>query len=278
MEKPIFAVTKAFPLQAAATYNRSFITVQSSPDITLILPAYNESKRISGTIGEAVAYFKSRGLGYEIIVAADGNDGTREIVREMAKSDPALHAIGREERSGKGLGIRSAVAIANGRYVGFADADNKVPIDEFDKILPVLERGTEVVIGSRAMARSEIQRKQPLYRQFGGAAFRHVMRAVVGLPRIMDTQCGFKFFPQPVARELFHRQRIDGYMYDVEILCLAWRLGYRIEEVPIRWRDDGDSRLQLLRGNLQNMRDLLRIRWMHRHVSAKQAVPDPVKI
>jgi dolichyl-phosphate beta-glucosyltransferase len=93
----------------------------------------------------------------------------------------------------------------------------------------------------------------------------------------MDTQCGFKFFPLGVARVLFERQRIDGYMYDVEILVLAHRLGYRIHEVPIRWRDDGDSRLQLLRGNLQNMRDLLRIRWMHRGMERRQPVAESVR-
>ena len=246
--------------------------LQVPPKITLILPAFNEAASIAGTISEAVSYFRSAGLAYEIIVAADGSDGTREKVAAIAASDPAVKGIGHPERRGKGLGIREAVAIASGEFVGFADADNKVPIEEFGKILPRLERGVEVVIGSRALARSEIQRRQPLYRQLGGKAFRYVMRTVVGLPRIMDTQCGFKFFPQVIARDLFSRQKIDGYMFDVEILCLAWRLGYAIEEVPIRWRDDGDTRLQLLRGNLQNARDLLRIRWMHRYVTRPVAV------
>ena len=106
-------------------------------------------------------------------------------------------------------------------------------------------------------------RRQPLYRHVGGQAFRIVMHAVVGLPKVRDTQCGFKFFPRAVALDLFERQKIDGYMFDVEILVLAWRLGYRIQEIPVRWRDDGDSRLQVISGNLRNARDLLRIRFLH---------------
>jgi dolichyl-phosphate beta-glucosyltransferase len=259
------------------SYNETSSPVQSQPKITLILPAYNEVARIAGTIEQAVTYFRSSGAPYEIIVAADGTDGTRERVREIGAADPAVKVIGRAQRCGKGLGIREAVAMATGRYVGFADADNKVPIEEVGKILPLLEQGADVVIGSRALRESAIERKQPLYRRVGGELFRHVMRAVVGLPRIMDTQCGFKFFPLHVAQDLFGRQKIDGYMFDVEILCLAYRLGFHIEEVPIRWRDDGDSRLQLLRGNLQNARDLLRIRWMHRRLAPAAQVVHSVK-
>jgi dolichyl-phosphate beta-glucosyltransferase len=251
--------------------------VQAQPKITLIFPAFNEVARISETIGQTVDYFQARNLPYEIIVAADGTDGTRERVRELGRANPALRVIGRAVRSGKGLGIREAVVIARGEYVGFADADNKVPIDEFDRVLPLLECGADVVIGSRALSSSTIERPQPLYRRLGGDAFRYVMRAIVGLPRISDTQCGFKFFPLHIARDLFSRQKINGYMFDVEILSLAHRLGYRIEEVPIRWRDDGDSRLQLLRGNLQNARDLLRIRWMHRRLAPRTAVVESVR-
>src|SRR3954451_22611367 len=136
------------------------------PDISLILPAYNEARVIPVTIGEAVRYFESRGLRYQIIVAADGTDGTREIVRKMAASNPALQAIGADARRGKGLGIREAVAIATGAIIGYADADNKVPIEEFDKFRPVLEAGVDLAIGSRRDG-AVIERAQPLYRRVG---------------------------------------------------------------------------------------------------------------
>jgi len=233
------------------------------PDISLILPAYNEARAIPATIGDAVRYFNSRALRYEIIVAADGDDGTREIVREMARENPALQAIGSLARRGKGLGIREAVAIATGAIIGYADADNKVPIDEFEKFRLWLDQGLEMAIGIRGHG-APIEKAQPLYRRIGSVGFRWFMRTVVGLPRIQDTQCGFKFFQNSAAKEIFRRQKIDGYMFDVEILAIALRLGYRIQQIPIRWRDDADSRLDLVTGNLRNVRDIFRIGLEHR--------------
>jgi dolichyl-phosphate beta-glucosyltransferase len=229
-------------------------------NISLILPAFNEATRIAGTIAEAVRYFRDRKYSYEIIVAADGNDGTREIVADLQRDDPNLTVIGTPERRGKGIGVREAVRLATGAVIGYADADNKVPIDEYDKCAPLLKAGHPIVIGTRAVAKSQIERAQPLYRRLGGQGFRVFVQTVTGLRGVSDTQCGFKFFQHDVGKQIFALQRIDGYMFDVEILLLAQRLGLEIREVPIRWRDDGDSRLQLVRGNLRNLRDILRIR------------------
>ena len=232
-------------------------------DISLILPAYNEARVIPTTIGDAVRYFDSRKLRYEIIVAADGTDGTREIVRDLARTNPVLSAIGSEARRGKGLGIREAVAVATGKVIGYADADNKVPVEEYDKFRPVLESGIEVAIGTRRGG-ATIERAQPLYRRIGSKGFLYFMQTLVGLPGINDTQCGFKFFQRDCAKELFRRQKVDAYMFDVEILAIARRLGYRIEQVPVRWRDDADSRLNLISGNLKNVRDIFKIGLEHR--------------
>jgi dolichyl-phosphate beta-glucosyltransferase len=237
--------------------------VASQPHISLILPAYNEARVIPNTIREAVQYFSDARLRYEIIVAADGSDGTREIVRDLARGDPGLQALGNERRRGKGRGIREAVALASGAIIGYADADNKVPIEEYEKFRPLLGEGIEVVIGTRRGA-AQIERPQPLYRRLGSRGFYWFMQSAVGLPGITDTQCGFKFFQAAAAKELFRRQKIDNYMFDVEILALARRLGYRVRQVPIRWRDDADSRLNLVSGNLRNVRDILRIGIEHR--------------
>lgn len=231
-----------------------------SPYITLIFPAFNEAKTIVGTIQESAAYFSSRGMTYEIIVAADGEDGTRELVRRQFAGDDRIVVVGHKDRLGKGRGIREAVALARGSIVGYADADNKVPIDDYDKLDPWFGQGFDVVLGSRGMQQSKVERPQPWYRRIGSRGFAIVMHAMSGLHQITDSQCGFKFFRRDVAKDIFSRQMIDGYMFDVEILILAQRAGCRVQQVPIRWRDDGDSRLQLLRGNLQNMRDLWRIR------------------
>lgn len=249
----------------------------SGPHISLILPAYNEVKRIANTIQEAKDYFESRQFTYEIIVSADGTDGTREVVAEMAKTAATLKVIGSEERRGKGYGIRQAVPLTSGKFVGFADADNKTPITEFDKVEPLLHQ-YDIVIGSRGLAESQIEQAQPFYRQIGSIGFGIYMRTITGLTDIIDTQCGFKFFKRPVAVDLFSRQHIDGYMYDVEILYLARRARYTIAQVPIRWRDDHDSRLQLLSGNIRNALDVLSIRFSSAHVNGRAAASDAPKV
>ncbi|MBM3784028.1 MAG: glycosyltransferase family 2 protein [Acidobacteria bacterium] len=231
-------------------------------DISLILPAYNEEKTIVNTIVEARAYFESRGLAAQLIVAADGKDRTRDLAREI----PGVVVIGSPERSGKGKGIRLGVERAVGKIIGFADADNKVPIEEFDRFLPLLREDHDVVIGSRAQTQSKIEKKQPFYRQLGSKGFYVFVKAVVGLPGIRDSQCGFKFFRHDWAKKVFGLQKIDGYMYDVEILAIAQKLGARVAQVPIRWRDDADSRLELVAGNIQNVKDIFRIRSLVREL------------
>jgi dolichyl-phosphate beta-glucosyltransferase len=234
-------------------------------DVTVIVPAYNESQRIAATIEEVQAYFDARHLTCEIIVAADGNDGTRERAAETGRRlGNRLTVIGRPERSGKGRGIRDAMRLAHGAIVGFVDADQKTPIEEFDRVKPLLDGGADVVIGSRGLQQSKIERPQRWYRRVGSRGFAFFMHTVIGLGGIPDTQCGFKFFSRVVGSDLFARQRIDGYMFDVEILYLAVRSGYQIAQVPVRWRDDGDSRLQLVSGNVRNLMDLFRIRFGRR--------------
>jgi dolichyl-phosphate beta-glucosyltransferase len=233
-------------------------------NVTLIIPAFNEAAVIRDTINEAFAYFDARGTALEVIVSADGTDGTREVARALAVSGRSIQVIGEPLRRGKGRGVREAAALATGEVVGFADADNKTPITEFDKIERALFDGNDVVIGSRGLPQSRIDRPQPFYRRLGSWGFGIFMHACVGLDDIIDTQCGFKFFRSNVARDLFAAQRIDGYMFDIEILYLARRRGYKIAQVPVRWRDDGDSRLQLISGNIRNVRDVLSVRRQHR--------------
>jgi dolichyl-phosphate beta-glucosyltransferase len=236
------------------------MTTLAGAYLTLILPAFNESRTIRSTIADAASYCDSRGYTYQIIVAADGTDGTREQVAEIAQTNPRIQVTGHPERLGKGRGVREAAAMATGEIIGYADADNKVPIEEFDKMARLLNE-YDVVAGSRALNRALIERRQPLYRRVGSRGFAVFMQTLVGLRGITDSQCGFKFFRRDAALELFRCQKIDGYMFDVELLALALLFGYKVKEVPIRWRDDGDSRLQLLSGNVRNVIDLFRIRF-----------------
>lgn len=230
------------------------------PFLSIVLPAYNEAASIQRTLLAVRDYLDRQPYTYEVIVAADGDDATPDIVTALARDWPSLLLTAERGRHGKGKGLRRGISLASGEIVGFLDADYKTPIQEVEKVLPWLANGYHLVAGSRALVESEITRKQRKYRQIGSRVFAFGMHWIVGLHHIRDTQCGFKFFHREAARAIFARTRIDGYMCDVEILWIAQRLGYRVKEVGILWSDDGDSRLELVRGNFQNTVDLLRIR------------------
>ena len=234
--------------------------MSSLPRLSLVIPAFNEVGTIQRTLRAIREYLTPRGFVFELIVSADGNDGTREAAAALADELPVT-VMGKPERRGKGRGVREGMLTATGDIVGFLDADYKVAIDEIEKILPWFDQGYDIVIGSRGVAGADIRVPQPWYRRIGSKAFGMIMRPLIGLRGISDTQCGFKFFRAPVARDLFVRQRIDGYMFDVEILSLALRLNYQVKEVGVRWQDDGDTRLRLVSGNWKNFKDLLRIRF-----------------
>jgi dolichyl-phosphate beta-glucosyltransferase len=235
--------------------------VSETPYLSVILPAYNEAASIRRTLDCVRLFLDAQPYEYEVIVAADGDDATPDIVREIAVDWPRLQLTAQAGRHGKGHGLKRGIGLAGGEIIGFLDADYKTPIDEIDKILPWFSGGYQLVAGSRGVGESRVVRKQRWYRQIGSRVFALGMHAIVGLHHVRDTQCGFKFFTRSAAREIFKRARIDGYMCDIEILWLAERLGYRVREVGIVWSDDGDSRLELVSGNIRNLVDLLRIRF-----------------
>ena len=240
------------------------------PRLSLVVPAFNEVATIRRTLRAIRDYLEPRGFSYELIVAADGTDGTREAAAALVSELPVT-VMGEPQRRGKGRGVREGVLAATGDVVGFLDADYKVAIDEIEKVLPWFDRGYDVVIGSRAAAGADVRVRQPWYRRIGSKGFATIMRPLVGLYGIADTQCGFKFFRAEVARDLFSRQRIDGYMFDVEILSLALRAGFKVKEIGVNWRDDGDTRLKLVSGNWRNLKDLFRIRFGSRRTVVRIA-------
>lgn len=236
--------------------------VSQTPYLSIIVPAYNEAASIERTLRLMRDYLDRQPFAYQLIVSADGTDGTREAAAAYFGNDPRFSVIGSPQRGGKGKGVREGVQLAAGTVIGFVDADYKTPIEEIEKILPLLSQ-YPVVIGSRREGDSQIERPQRWYRRWGSRVFARIMRKVVGLQGVKDTQCGFKFFQGDAARRIFALQRVDSYMFDVEILRLARLLGYAIKEVGIRWQDDGDSRSPMISGTIRHARDLLRIRMMH---------------
>lgn len=232
----------------------------SEPHLSLILPAFDEAASIVGVLDATRDYLDRQPYDYEILVGADGDDGTRELAAHAAAGEARIHVFGGPQRRGKGRAVREGVARARGGVIAYADADGKVPPREIGAALASLADGWDVVIGSRRLASSRVQRQPPLHRRLGSLAFTRIARVVAGVRGISDTQCGFKFFRAEAARAVFARQECDGYMFDVEILGLAQILGYRLREIPIVWRDDGDTRFDPFAGSWRNARDLWHIR------------------
>ncbi len=234
-------------------------------DLTLIIPGYNEAARIPLTLEHSAAYLAGQPWQWEILVVDDGSaDQMSARVEEFARQWPQVRVLRHTPNRGKGYAIRQGVAAARGRYIGFTDADYKTDIAALGPAMARLEEGADGVIGDRTLSQSRIGVPRRRYRQLGTELFRGVLLRVMGLGDFADTQCGFKFFRAEVMRDLFARQRVDGYMFDVEILLLAVRAGYRIEKLAVEWRDDPDSRFKPLSGTWRNLRELARIRWMHK--------------
>lgn len=230
-------------------------------DLSIVIPAWNEAARIALTLEASAAYLERRGAPFELIVVDDcSRDATPAIVEEVAQRWPQVRLIRNDANRGKGYAVRQGMREARRALVGYMDADYKVPIDQIEKIVPRFDEGFDVVFGSRGTSGAVIEVAQPLYRRVGSRAFGWLMHTMVGLGHVVDSQCGFKFFTQAAAARLFSLQRVNGYLFDVELLCLAELLGMRGAEVPITWVNDPDSRLRLIRGNVQNLLELVEIR------------------
>lgn len=233
-------------------------------DLSLLIPAYNEKEHILDTVDSARAYLATRRWHHEILVIDDGSvDGTAETVAAGLVDRPELRCVRADRNRGKGAAIRLGLAQAQGEVIGYIDADDKTDITALDAVFAELE-GSDIVIGDRTLATSDIAVARRRYRQWGTDQFRRLLRWSMGLGDFPDTQCGFKFFRAAVMRDLFARARVDGYMFDVEVLLLATRAGYRVSRIPVRWRDDPDSRFKPVSGSLRNLRELARIRRLHR--------------
>jgi dolichyl-phosphate beta-glucosyltransferase len=201
------------------------------------------------------------GMEYEIIVVDDGSsDGTGRIVDRIAKDVRNVRLVRYETNRGKGHALRTGVLVTKGDFVLVMDADLSTPMDELRKLMPYLsDGGFDIAIGSRALALSDIIRKQPWWRRGMGKMFNKIVKMLV-IGDFRDTQCGFKMFKGEIARSLFGEAKIDRFAYDVEILALAKKKGYGIKEVPVRWINSPESRVDPVKDSLQMLADLVRIR------------------
>jgi len=229
------------------------------PSVSIVIPAFNESRRIADSLCKVREFLRRTPLSFEILVVNDGStDGTAEIVRGFEPEGVRL--IDHAQHRGKGYSVRTGVLKAIGTYVLFTDADLSTPIDELERLYDIAERGpADIVIGSRAIDRRWIERHQSRVREIGGVMFNRMVRIGMGL-NLYDTQCGFKLFHRARTRPIFEKQTIDGFGFDPEILFLAAQRRLRIREVPVRWSHADDTKVRVMRDGLRMMGDLLRIR------------------
>ncbi|MDX2177751.1 MAG: glycosyltransferase family 2 protein [Candidatus Sumerlaeia bacterium] len=229
-------------------------------DLSVVIPAYNEESRLPATIRAVEKYLADRGGAWELIVVDDGSRDGTVAAAEGAFSSPGSRVLRNPANMGKGASVKNGMLAARGRLRLFSDADLSTPIEEFEKLAKALEGGAQVAIGSRAMAESRLEKRQPIHRETMGRVFNLIVRAVA-LGGIKDTQCGFKLFTAEAARAVFPRQRLNGFSFDVETLVLARKLGFRIAEVPVRWIDSPNSRVSPVRDSLRMFADVVRIRF-----------------
>jgi glycosyltransferase involved in cell wall biosynthesis len=233
----------------------------TSPTHSFILPAYNESERLSESIPKVLEYVRERGFAAEIIVVNDGStDATADVVRRFAAANPMIVLLENPGNRGKGYSVRNGMLHARGEVALFTDADLSSPITEADKLFGALSAGADVAIGSRWLQRELQTERQPLMRQLYGRLFNLGLRVVLGL-RYKDTQCGFKAFSRRAIDTVFTRQRIERWGFDPELLFLADKFTLKTLEIAVQWAHDHRSKLHPVRDGLRMGIEMLNIRW-----------------
>jgi dolichyl-phosphate beta-glucosyltransferase len=235
----------------------------NTPELSIIIPAYNEERRLGPALASIHDYFCSKAqdlAAIEVLVVDDGStDDTARIAQQWA-GRMAVRLVSNGRNRGKGYSVRHGMLEARGRIALFTDADLSAPIPESEKLLAAIDLGNQVAIGSRALDRSLISVHQSRFRETAGIIFNRLVRFFTGL-RFEDTQCGFKAFVLGPCRRIFEQQRIERFGFDPEVLFLAQRHGLRTAEVPVRWAHDTATKVHVVRDSLLMFADLLYIRW-----------------
>ena len=238
----------------------------SEPNLSVVIPAYNEEVRLKLHVPGIVAYLQGKGQPFEIVVVDDGSkDGTARVTEELAKAYPMVRLVSLDPNRGKGGAVKAGMLDARGRYVLFTDADQSTPISEIEKLLAKLERdGYDVAMGSRAVPGAEVGQPQVWYRMLAGKLFGLGTRLFC-IRGIHDTQCGFKAMTREAAQKIFPQLTSNSAIFDIEMLVVAMREGYRVAELPVHWVHDPDTRIPYdVRRALAIWAELFRIRRVQR--------------
>ncbi|MFC1570435.1 dolichyl-phosphate beta-glucosyltransferase [Candidatus Omnitrophota bacterium] len=233
--------------------------------LSVVIPAFNEEKRILSTLNKIDTFFREKDYDYEVIVVDDGSaDGTMSTVEKSGiPSKGKVRVLSYNGNRGKGYAVKTGILESKGEYVLVSDADMSTPIEEVEKLIGIIEEGYDAVIGSRSVSDSEVRVRQPWYRERMGKTFNLFVRLTLGMNDFIDTQCGFKLFKGDVAREIAGKLQIDGFSFDVEMLYLAKRKGYKIKEVGIIWNNSPQSKVKVIASSTSMFLDLFNIRRIH---------------
>jgi glycosyltransferase involved in cell wall biosynthesis len=229
------------------------------PKLSIIIPAYNEEKRIGLSLDKVVTFVSTQAYPIEVLVVNNNSrDRTAEIIDSFVEEFPFMRRVD-QPIQGKGAALRKGIMEGRGDILFIADADFSMPVEEIAKFMPAMHEGYDIAIGSRELPESN-RVGEPEYRHIMGRVYNFVVR-LFAIPKIHDTQCGFKAFKRDVAREIFPMQTIDGWGFDVEILYIALQRGYTLYEVPITWHYMPESRVNPLRDSIDMFLDVFRVRW-----------------
>jgi glycosyltransferase involved in cell wall biosynthesis len=232
----------------------------AAPELSIIIPSYNEELRLPATLDRIAAYLQRDGREAEVLVVDDGSNDRTAVVAEAFRNRIALlRVVSNGVNRGKGYSVRHGIQEARGRIALFTDADLSAPIEEAGKLLAALET-YDVAIGSRAMDRSLISVHESPFREFAGIIFNKIVRVILWLP-FVDTQCGFKAFRRERCRILFEQQRIERFGFDPELLYLARHHGLHAVEIPVRWGHSPATKVNMWRDSIQMFIDVFTIRW-----------------
>jgi len=229
--------------------------------LSVIIPAYNEERRLPKTLEEIDKYLRKQNYDYEILVVNDGSkDRTVEVARALLPKIKNLIVTGYEKNQGKGYAVRFGMLKAKGEVRLFTDADNSTSINHFEKMWPEFKKGYDIIIGSRDVEGAILDPPQPFLRKMIlGKGFRLLTQIICGTWGILDTQCGFKCFTKRAAENIFPRCKINRFAFDPEILVIAKKLGYKIKEIPVLWRNDPESKVKF-KSIIKMALDLFKIR------------------
>jgi len=237
--------------------------------LSVVIPAHNEGKRLPNTLEQVLRFLEQQSFTYEVIIVENGSvDKTFEVAQEFAQKHKSVRVL--RSARGKGVAVKHGMLDAQGDYRFMCDADLSMPVEEIVKFIPPVLENLDIAIASRE-AKGAVRYNEPAYRHLGGRGINYIIQALI-LPGLNDTQCGFKCFRADVANDIFKLQTLLNWSFDIELLYIARKHGYRIHEIPIHWYHHPDTKVSAIRDAVHMIKDIFRI-----HANARRGIYDETR-